>query len=502
MDNDNEVDSGEIIQQKEVKLFLQGFMSGLKTEPPALYDLETEYEKTRKNRSWFVIILITAAILLVAAGLWLASSLISRQTRDVSVGIEEFEDLNLRNLLDMASRVESALMTAISEKANLEGMMKTELDTLSLRTETERHVISSLSLPAAEETARLAAVNSTFTAGEQAVRERYMPRINICDAQIAEYREQMTTFDLARIEEAQLRQENVNSERRLFELEKQQIRDHYEEIIGDLRYQMENSQEASFRTQVENLNMVSSRYRQEISRLDPVFSDSRGREILSGFEEEESLPVPFEDPPVQAAEELGIDSEIFNMIREDYQNIDYLINTMFSIPWRNSASSYLRGIQTLAHSAGKKADDFMQEFFGQVVEQRDMYESQIQTIYDAAEQNEQQLLEQIAGISLSLDESGRLLSQYEYFFRSMVEKSGNAGYVIDPRDRNKILVYVDPLYGNELQGKQAFIFRTGTQYIGSVILTGADGVFTARISELAPGQEPAPNDRILLNMTR
>ena len=55
MDHDNKVK----IQKPEVKLFLPENLYPITKSSPQIYDLEDEYAKTRKNKSFFIPLLMT-----------------------------------------------------------------------------------------------------------------------------------------------------------------------------------------------------------------------------------------------------------------------------------------------------------------------------------------------------------------------------------------------------------------------------------------------------------
>ncbi len=61
MDHDNKVK----IQKPEVKLFLPENLYPITKSSPQIYDLEDEYAKTRKNKSFFIPLLMTGLCLFV-----------------------------------------------------------------------------------------------------------------------------------------------------------------------------------------------------------------------------------------------------------------------------------------------------------------------------------------------------------------------------------------------------------------------------------------------------
>jgi hypothetical protein len=472
MDNERQIVPHPVRQ--EVKTFLSGALDLLKNEIPQVYDMEKEYAKSRNNHSWSAIFLIGSLIFVIGFGIWIASTMISRQMRNVSVDIETFDDLNLRNLLDLAFRVESVHSAALDQKAALEGMMQTELDTLAYNAETDRLMVRSLSLSPSQINTRIAGIDRKLAQDQRAARAKYDPQINDLDARIETYRAELATFDRARIEEAQRQQKVVNAELMRFELEKERMRTQYEEIIAGLRMQAGDTRQTDFQTRTENLDTL-------FETLDPLFSDPLGAEILGAAENLESAK-PAEDRLTERERRLlteeGLDPALLD---REYQKIDYLASALLSIPWKNSAGPYVRALRDIP------------------VQTFTEYEKGMAEIIARSRQREAVMAR---SLEATTNDADRLIAGYRTYFRAMVEKNGDPGYVIDPGRQDKMLVYIDPLYGTQFTDKRAFIFRTGAEYIGSVNISGENGVFWADVLELAPGKKIEPNDRILLNMVQ
>ena len=103
MDNDNKVEKREVsnIQRhKDVLLFLNEELNNLQLKTSSdTYNLEREYAKTKKNKSPFVPLLLVGCFLLVLGAALLINYTISKQNEQITVNLEAFHDLNLKNLL-------------------------------------------------------------------------------------------------------------------------------------------------------------------------------------------------------------------------------------------------------------------------------------------------------------------------------------------------------------------------------------------------------------------
>jgi hypothetical protein len=533
MEDDHQITPSPSLRN-EVNLFLQDVVGSLKTTVPSIYNVDTEYAKTRGNRSWFIIIMVGSVILLTGTGVLISARVISARMRNVSVGIETFGDLNLRNLLDMASRVESSLNSALEKKASLEGKQKTELDALSFDAERDRHIVHSLSLPPAEEAARIASIGRALAANRTAILARYAEPLNTLEAQIVEYRTQMTAFDRKRIEEAQQQQKSMNAEILRSELEKEQLKTYYEGLIADLQSQLDRTMATGLQSQVEGLDTVTERYRKEIAALDPVFSEEQGADILARLAALEQV-TPFAETEQPSLAAAGLDPLIFNRLNDTYQKIEYLTDALLAIPWKHSAPSYVRALKSISaaslNEAGTEMLDFIayaearieallletrnlssrltdsshayeallletQNLSSRLADSSHAYEARIEALLLET----RNLSSRLADLSRAMEQSNLLIAEYQTYFKALAGKNGDAGSIINAKDIGDMLVYIDPLYGGRLENRRAFIFRAGSEYIGTIIVSGADGVFRAKVLELSRGKTPEANDRIVLDL--
>jgi len=88
---------------------------------------------------------------------------------------------------------------------------------------------------------------------------------------------------------------------------------------------------------------------------------------------------------------------------------------------------------------------------------------------------------------------------YRSNLQYQAEEQGYAGVVVDASDLSNILLYIDPLYGGELEGQRAFIYRQNFEHIADIVIYGKDGVFRGRLVSLDDGKEIKSNDRISIN---
>ncbi|MDR0644118.1 MAG: hypothetical protein LBG05_04265 [Treponema sp.] len=570
MDDDKQITartavSGFDFVDSETRLFFrEDTMQILKGSAPDIYDVEAEFSKAKKNHSWSVILTIIGVITVTVCGLFITTWIISRQTRSVPESISTFDDLNLKNILDMASRIESSYQSALVEKSALEGELSLELSDLEANAEAERVTIRSLSLPRNEENVRIARVNTKLDVDRDNVRAKYVEPLGILNAKIEEYRIQLASFDKTRIEQAEEQRKTANAEYLRFEHEKETMRAQYEETIANLRAIIAESQKTGLQAQSENVDVVASKYKAEIAALDPTWNNAQNAAIIEGTSAPDAA-VPLSDERLTIFAEMNV----------AYRDMNALSSELLTIPWKNNTPAYIKGMDALFYKTVRAAGGDIRRLSDNMAAQKQTFEAQIAELqasitelsarnealeretetvkadnaslsaYVAAltadkealsaekraltqekntlihenavltadkealsaekralTQEKNTLIHENAALTADLDAANNLLDRNRQYFRALTEKNGAAGYVIDLKNGSDILVYIDPLFGLAFKSQKAFIFRTGNEYVGTVAISGADRVFTASTVELAPGMTIEPNDKILLETSK
>ena len=128
--------SGAAGLDAEKPLFLREGLE-IKEEETEVYDLTGEFEGTRKNKSIPVhVAIICFAIILLAATVWFTGGIQDDIDR-MTVGIEDFKDINLEELLNSLNRARDQLGRVDETIAGIKLGMQKEIDRIRTETETE-----------------------------------------------------------------------------------------------------------------------------------------------------------------------------------------------------------------------------------------------------------------------------------------------------------------------------------------------------------------------------
>jgi len=281
-----------------------------------VYDLEKEFAKTRKNRSFRVVVVT----LVTLAGLVLASlvvtGIIRNQTAAMPVDVKPFEDLNLGDLLDTAKKSEADLEQAKLDLSRLQAAEKTALQAIDHDLAASLDAITARHYPKAEEKKRKAQATAQAEAQKKAVRTRYDGQIADAKARVASIQSTIDSFDKRFSEQTRKQQEVLNSQARLFDLEKQNLITTYTGKIDDLETALANEQQSSKRQR----DSLAASYTE---RWNPVFDDPDTVPLLTGFTLKDDAKAPtvaslpsviFESDVLGTKDAAGLDTSYGNLL--------------------------------------------------------------------------------------------------------------------------------------------------------------------------------------------
>ena len=263
MDDNNEKDC-----RNEVLLFLSDELQPLKNQKSsASYDLVTEYGKTRKNKSLFIPLVLAACFAVVITGAVFTIKEIQKQNSQISVNLAEFDDVNLRNLVDTVARTQDQYEAAVKSRAELQGDLDAAVAEARAERESELYVIDSLNLGKKDTAARKTQVQKTYAAAVNKAHAMYDGKITEISSEIASFKEQLDSYDEKKVLAAKERDTALDSERQLQLLERKKLEDGYEKRITELQNAMASLRNKTVSDTKTAVTQVTEKYQREIGEL-------------------------------------------------------------------------------------------------------------------------------------------------------------------------------------------------------------------------------------------
>lgn len=475
MDNDNKIN----ISKPEVKLFLGDKIVPADLSSTSTYDIEKEFEKAKANRSYKVMLILVGMGIFVVLFSIFFSKYVKVQNEKMKVSVESFDDLNLRRLLDSVSRIENEISLAMAEKKQIDDTYNESISSAEQFRDADLHTLQYMNLSKYEFSKQRQAIIDSCEHKKALIKATYDEDTEYIDAKIKELTDQLAAMDSANLERAQQMQSEIDSQRQVFEIEKQQLVDEYETNIETLKSQLATQKEEAYKERNKAIDTVAARYKKEIASLkatiaslDPVLSDAKAAAIVDEANKLENSAPQFLSPIAEKFELAENDVLLLAAIDGKLANFDYLAGVIEAQPHKNSLASFARARNFILHSF---ADDTA---------------ALLTSILSARTEAEENAVE-----------LGAVVHSYEFYLESQLKESGDFGCVVDPRNKNEIVVYVSPVYKETIEDTPAYVYRKANELIGEVVLKKQGNKIVAVPQNSRVGSKIKVGDRVLIDVS-
>ena len=434
MDNDNKVDK-KMHQHNEVLLFLKDELQPLSHDKPHSYDLETEYAKTRKNKTTSIWILMIAAVIVVGLFAFGISKYVDYTNNNIKININAFDDLNLRSLLDVVGQSKDKYDTAVKEKSELEAELAYGTKQAEQKKEADLFTLQSLKLNPKETNKRAAVIRKEYDDTITALHAQYDVQIDAKQNLINHYKEKLDEYDSNKVTQAKEQEAAVDSQRQLNEFEKKQLIMKYENEIDKLRGQMNSSQQDSFDRQKQAVKVITNEYQARIDALDPTIADDKGiisrataqkqNETYQGTTFMYQLNPYASEDYRQAITDTG-------KILDDFKSAASVVQ---SVPQKKSIPLYVKAMVQFAYSAVNNITSSSSAEINRLVQLNNNYLQKVSDTEAAKNKTIQKLTDEKKEIQNQSD-------FYQTYFESTCGQSGAQGMIITLSTTTKIPVYI------------------------------------------------------------
>ncbi len=454
MGNDNKINQANDQRHKEVLLFLNDELNRLQTVNSSnSYDLEKEYAKTKKNKSLFSTLLLTGSMLVVFLLAWGITAYINSKNQEITVNLEEFEGLNVKNLLDSVSKVQTNYDNAMKNRTNIISDRDLALKNAEEKRDSELFLIESLSLDDKNEIKnRQDAVLEEYENTVAQIKQVYDPQISAADTELAEYKKQLDEYDTAKLEAARQQEQALDSERRVHRLEMDKLAKEYEGRIAELqathaRERKDNSEQ--IRRQVSE---VSQTYLRQIDMLDPDLTKTSAQGIVNTINAKETKAFDSE----KIIEENGIEDESIiislSQFQKNYNQYETVHKPFESIPYKKSAPAYFKASKGIVDNLGTVFEETSLKFASEKQELNTKVGTLQQEVTDLNKQIEKIRVDSEAEkealkVSLNnqfLEEKAQLASDYVGLYDHILASVKAQAVVMSAHDKESIRIYVVP----------------------------------------------------------
>lgn len=421
-----------------------------------VFDIATEFARTRKNRSSLVVWVTIATIAGLGLTAFAATAIIRNQAAAMPVDVKPFDDLNLSDLLDTAKKSDSDLEQAKLDLSRLQSAERTGLAAIDQELAATLEAITARYHSRAEVNKRKAQAQAQADAQKKALRDRFAGQIAAAKAHVASIQATIDGFDRRFSEQTRKQQELLDSQSRLFDLEKQRLIATYAGRLEDLEAALEKEQKNAKRQR----DALAASY---TARWNPVFEDTASLSLLTGFTLQEEAPQPIAKLPASVFDAGILGTRDANGIDASFGNLLLLSGKLREIPYENSVPPALARIE---------------------------YEARFE--YLAFRAALERSGKAIADEKARTAKAETALDGYDWALAQFLADGKQDGCLVDCRDRERMTVVLSASV-KVTADSQADVTRPGptagsTQVIGRVAFFQQDGRTFAKVVSLADGE--------------
>ena len=425
---------------KELSLFLGDELEPLrKSKKVQVYDLETEYAKTRHNRLWSVWITLglTFAVFVLVTVFTIRG--IGKSNEKIDVNLSSFEDLNLQNLFNQLEKAQEQFDEASKRRAALQGALDARIARAKQKMQADLELISGTRLSKTALSERRKKIQKAFNDEVAAAHSEIDEKLSTAEAEVKQFEEQLKSYDSDNVARAQEWERKMDSERQARQLEKQRLVDSYEKQLADARALLEETRKKDFEDRKSATSEITKRYEQEIAAYDPIIKDSKTTGVLT---EANQKPLGAFNKDVLIGENSSSLSEEFlgalAQSVQNYEDLEYLLSKSASIPHRNTMKSVVAGEKKLSYTiANGLARAAISE-----IKAKEQAAAAVRQELDEANAKLAEAQES-AAVALEERDYEKTASQaYVNILNSSLVDDKTAGFVIDPANENGPAVFV------------------------------------------------------------
>ncbi len=406
-----------------------------------IYSLEEEYARTRKNRNYRLYLFILGFIAVVV--LCVLGFKLYREWRDsiVDVAITDFEDLRLKDVIDSARKRGSNIDVYRIELKVLEAEMLTAMLGVRRESYAREMAVISQGLDDAETDAKTAAIRADEEVRLKSVRASY-------NGLMARKRSQIFVQEDARErEETELAKQGAASRfsntDRLYELHMKRLQNRQETGVEALKKYYDGY-----------MDYIILKYNPVFGQPAAGITGGSGPALTAGGALREYDPL---------LDEYGFSAGDFGALRKRIGDGTIVLKRLMRVPYRNSVPQALKALDVMTGTMVRDYENLWSRLIG------------------------------------ALASKNQLIKKYEYPLDFVLAARKENGLILDPRENDSILVYLNRSLKIE-DGQTASVYN-GDRYVGRIRLyRDQRGTYRGSVVSLANKNAVIkPTNRVMLD---
>lgn len=338
--------------ERELMLFLGDELAPLRrTKKVDVYDLETEYQKTGKNIRWSVWITLAATALAVILVTVFTVKGLSKSNEKIEINFSSFANLGLQDLFSQLQKTQENYDEATKRRSELKGNLEARLNAAKLAMDNDLEVLADSTLPDDVKKEKRAKIREDYNAEVLAAHTEFDAPLLAAETEVKQYEEQLKNFDSENVARAQKYEQQMDSERQIYELEKSRTAKNFQDKLDQAAKELQETRQKSIEDRRKATREIASRYEGELASLDPTIKDSKVNKIISDAESKLGPSIFDANAFIKLAGDTSQEfSASLKQAQVDYENLFALYQQASSIPYKNSMKALVPAERKLSYN--------------------------------------------------------------------------------------------------------------------------------------------------------
>ncbi|HBB12932.1 MAG TPA: hypothetical protein DCZ76_01490 [Treponema sp.] len=338
--------------ERELMLFLGDELAPLRrTKKVDVYDLETEYQKTGKNIRWSVWITLAATALAVILVTVFTVKGLSKSNEKIEINFSSFANLGLQDLFSQLQKTQENYDEATKRRSELKGNLEARLNAAKLAMDNDLEVLADSTLPDDVKKEKRAKIREDYNAEVLAAHTEFDAPLLAAETEVKQYEEQLKNFDSENVARAQKYEQQMDSERQIYELEKSRTAKNFQDKLDQAAKELQETRQKSIEDRRKATREIASRYEGELASLDPTIKDSKVNKIISDAESKLGPSIFDANAFIKLAGDTSQEfSASLKQAQADYENLFALYQQASSIPYKNSMKALVPAERKLSYN--------------------------------------------------------------------------------------------------------------------------------------------------------
>lgn len=419
-----------------------------------IYSLEREFKNSKKNVSslYYIILFGFLAFLVLASGV--VVYVIQERSKNIPISVQDFKDLNLKELLDQSRGLEERLDDAISDLSILKEDKQKELQLAQIEANTQKDMLIYEDFSPEERQSKLDTINQKLASDLDKIETAFDRRIAQKEAEIAALKEDIgiknDTLDMS----AEKSEEIIDNAGKLLdirmELQKQKFEDRLELLL------------AKQRKDIQRVNAVHKLEVQAlVERYNPAFEDPEYMALVASLGDLEKAEFSQTAMPETYKSLNNISASDWDDGLNNIEKQMLLWQRLNKIKYTNSIPTVLQSLQSLQNR--------YLSFYNQVIEDTDT----------ELALRDRQIVIFTEGVSMAL------------------EKLNVDGLVLSTSVAGNVYVYIDDIFRFS-EGTEVVVYRGGQEAIADAKIYKNETGYYLRSIKNRSGKSIAVFDSLLI----